>query len=84
MTNIEIFISGHTEYDAVVQLEAILDMIKIAQANGNIREAGLANSTDDVDFDFTVTQEYNNANSEEDNFDLFPCITEQLNDLEIR
>lgn len=84
MTNIEIFISGHTEDDAVVQLEAILDMIKIAQAHGNIREAGWANSTDDVDFDFTVTQEYNNANSEEDNFDSFPCITEQLNDLEIR
>jgi hypothetical protein len=61
MTNIEIFISGNTEGDVVLQLEAILDMIKIAQEKGNITEAGWANSNDDVEFDFTVTQKYINA-----------------------
>jgi hypothetical protein len=82
MTNIEIFISGNTEFDAVLQLEAILDMIKIAQEKGDITDAGWRNSTDDVEFDFTVVQKYDNANEEIE--ELFPGTLEELNNLKIR
>ena len=64
MTKIEIYIAGNTEFDAVFQLEAILDMIKIAQEKGNITDAGWANSNDDVDFDFNVWKSSNILNED--------------------